>query len=257
MKNYGYIPPKIQTDQYVFGGFMSLPKIIVKLNGQWDDSLPIYEPQADKYETWGCTVWGTENATEIFEKFISGGNPNYDERFIYNLVPIFPPGGDPHEAAERIRKFGLITNRSLPDTLDEFMSPRPPSDEDIAEGKKFLDKWEFGHEWVFTYGTDKKRRVELMKENLRYSPLGISVSAWHEEDGIYIDAGQPNNHWCVCYGYYEANGEIFWKVFDSYDHSLKILHPNYQIDVCKRYYLKLKEKRNIFELIIKWLKSFL
>jgi hypothetical protein len=147
--NYGFQKPQLGSSHYVLGGSTSLPKEIIRPDGQWDAFLPIYEPQATNYETYGCTGWGTENALEILQFAIIGEEPNYDERFPYNGVPIRPPGGDPHEVAEFIRKNGLIPNRPLPPTFDEFCTPTPPAPEDFAKGREWLAKWSFGHEWVF------------------------------------------------------------------------------------------------------------
>jgi hypothetical protein len=96
-----------------------------------------------------------------------------------------------------------------------------------------------------------------MKEALKYSPLGVSVTAWYEEDGVYVDRGQLNNHWCVCYGYIEDEGETYWKIFDSYDHSTKMLHPDHNISFCKRYSLSVKseQKVSVWERFINWIKS--
>ncbi len=233
---YGFVKPTLYADNYVLGAINSLPKTVLQPDGQWDKYLPLYEAQAEKYETYGCTVWGTENAIEILEKRLYGIDTNHSERFIYILGGVKPPGADPHTICEVIRKNGLIPNESLPypATYEEFIAPNPMKEGYLKQGREYLDKRSVGHEWVFT-NVDKKTQISRMKEALMYSPLGISVSAWYSEDGIYIDQGQANNHWTVCYGYTEANGKIFWKVFDSYDHSLKILHPDHNIQFCKRF----------------------
>jgi hypothetical protein len=258
--NYGFIEPKLKATHYVLGGFTSLPKTILQPDGQWDKYLPLYEPQAEKYETYGCTVWGTENALEVLESRLTGIEPNYDEKYIYNTVPVRPPGADPHAVCDAIREVGLIPNRTMPDTFEAFCTPTPPSKDDLTKGGEWLKKWNFGHEWVFT-NVDKKTRVQLMKQALQYSPLGVSVTAWFEEDGIYVDRGLPNTHWCMAYGYTdkivtvgkETITETFWKVFDSYDHSLKILHPDHNIYYCKRYSLEPVVKKDswLIELIKK------
>src|SRR5689334_16655978 len=254
MKQYGFIEPIIDTTHYVLGSATSLPKDILQSSGQWDAYLPIYEAQADLYETWGCTCWGTENALEILEKKLYGGTPNYDEAFIYNLTPIRPPGGDPHSVIECIRKNGLIPNKPLPPTFDEFCAYPKPQDFEI--GRKWLEKYKVGHEWVFV-NVDKKTQISLIKQALQYSPVAVSVTAWFEEDGIYVDNGQPNNHWCVIYGYTEVNGQTLFKVFDSYDHSLKVLHPDHNISYAKRYSLIPIEKKDnwLIELIKSVLKK--
>lgn len=249
---YGFIPPQIDSTQYVLGGFTSLPKVILEPTGQWDKYLPEYEPQHENFETYGCTVWGTLNAIEILEKRLTTKESNYSERYIYNIVPIRPPGGDPHAVADAIREAGLIPDEPTPATFAEFCMP--PTQAQINIGGEWGRKWNFGYEWVFN-NVSKTARVQLMKEALMYSPICVSVTAWHEEDGIYVDKGQINNHWTVVYGYTEANGKVFWKVFDSYDHSHKILHPDHEILYCKRYSLTPVEKKDnwLIALIKKYL----
>ncbi len=254
MKQYGFVTPSIDSDHYVLGAFNSLPKIILQPSGQWDEYLPVYEAQADKYETFGCTSWGTLNALEILEKRITGIEQNYSDRYVYNLVPIRSPGADPHVVAETIRNYGLVKNEvmGMTDTYEEFCSPTPMTSGYIKLGSEY--PYKLRHEWVFT-NVSKAVRVPLMKEALQYSPLGVSVTAWNEKDGLYVDNGLPNNHWCVCYGYYEKDGETYFKIFDSYDHSLKVLHPDHTIFYAKRYLLgeKEKEKESCLSRIMGWL----
>ena len=242
IKNYGYVSPMIEGDHYIFGGLTSLPKIIIQPDGSWKDYLPVYEPQFNKFfDSYGCTVFGTENGIEILQKKISGGEPNYSERFVYILADIIPPGADPHKIAEIIRKNGLINDTLLPmvDSYTEFRQPFPMTPELLDMGKKW--DFEFGHEWVFVNNPSKERRTALFKECLQYSPLCVSVTAWREENGIYVDDGLPNTHWCVLYGREEKDGEVYPLIFDSYDQSLKKLHPNHHIESCKRYVLMTKE----------------
>jgi hypothetical protein len=260
MIHYGFIKPTIDSTQLVFGAANSLNKNIIQPDGQWDKYLPEYEAQAtDKYDTYGCTVYGTQNALEILEKKLYGGTPNYSERYTYNLVPVSPPGADPHTIIDVIRETGLIPQGLLPftESYDEFCKPRPLTSEFSKRGVEFNKQYKIGHEWVFQ-GVDSKVRTILMKQALTMSPLGVSVTAWHEEDGVYVDKGESNNHWCVCYGYLEANGKTFWKIFDSYDHSEKLLHPDHDIQFCKRYSIEkivVEKKDNWFIRLIKLLWS--
>lgn len=239
IKNYGYIKPKFEVEHFVLGGLASLPKTILQIDGQWDAYLPVYEPQiGGSWDTFGCTVWATENAIEILLKKVFGVEANFSERFIYNLVPVRPPGDDPHKIAEAIRDYGLVDQDVLPMTsrFDEFIVPTPMTDEYISMGEQWLFKYDFGHEWLWKVTQDKEERISKMKEALRYSPLGVSVTAWNKgNDGVYVDKGQPNTHWTVCYGWDDNKGA--WKIFDSYDQSLKLYSYDSQIDCAKRFLL--------------------
>lgn len=233
---YGFVEPTITEDNYVFGGFFSLPKIILQEEGSWVSHLPKYEPQFNQnFDSYGCTVWGTQNAIETLEKRLTGIERNYSERYNYISCGINPPGTDPHKVAENIRSIGMVDDSVLPFTTsyEEFLTPDPLTPNLLQQGKKWKDKWTFKHEWVFKNVNDINTKRELMKENLRFSPLGISVSAWHEKDGVYHDLGLPNNHWCLLVTY-DGDSPV---VFDSYDQSIKTLSPEHNIMYCKRYLL--------------------
>lgn len=236
INNYGLVTSDITSDHYILGGFSSVPKNVLQPDGQWDAYLPLYEPQAEKFETAGCTVWGTQNAIEILYKKLFGVEPNYSERFTYNIVPVRPPGADPHVTCEAIRKNGIVEASILPitDTFDDFCTPYPMSGSLLAKGQFWLKKHVFMHEWVFSGDIPKNERITKIKDALRYSPLGVSVTAWHKEGDVYVDNGKPNNHWCVCYGWTRKG----WKIFDSYDHSTKIVSFDHNICFVKRFFLE-------------------
>src|SRR3990167_52210 len=162
--------------------------------------------------------------------------PNYSERYIYNIVGIEPGGTNPQLVYETIRKNGLIDQELLPmpDTFDEFRTPRPMEQKYLDEGQKWLSQYDFRHEWLV------KPTKESVLENLKYSPIGVAVTAWFEQDGLYIDNGQPNTHWCVAFKGTKTPQGIVLTIFDSYDHSIKDIHPEHHISVAKRILLTKK-----------------
>lgn len=194
---------------------------------------------------------------------------NYSDRFLGILAGTQPPGNDVHIVCEALRKGGAIPEAMLPfsDDIQSFTDyysyKGANKDACLNEGKNFLSQYAVEHEWVFNEGTPKEDRISLMKETLQYSPLGISVSAWYEKDGIYIDNGQQNNHWVMCYGYSISNEQVFWKIFDSYDNTHKILHPDHNIGFCKRFRLTKTQtvintiEDNWVSKMVKWLLSLL
>ena len=237
VKNYGFREELVvkKPEDYTLGGITKLPTIIHRQDGQWP--IVLYEPQAEKYETWGCTVWGMENQAEMFIKEVYGEEPNYDERFTYLHSDIKEGGANPQNAYESARNDGLIDNELLPTSFVGFKDKSYLTSERTQKGQDWrLKKFQFLHDWL----SDTSK--ETIKSALMLSPIAISVSAWVQDgDGLYIDAGLPNNHWCVAYGYLEewkGKKGIFLKVFDSYDHSEKVLHPNHRIWVAKRIYIR-------------------
>ena len=84
---YGFNPSKIDIKEEEFK-LGALPPLFINKSGKYDAFLPLYEPQADKYETWGCTVWGSQNMVEIYFKKVFGFEPNYNEIFNYVLAGV-------------------------------------------------------------------------------------------------------------------------------------------------------------------------
>jgi len=263
MTNYGFIKPTIQSDHYLGG---ALPKVVLQADGNWLPYLPLYERQfGDNFDTYGCTVFGTLNCLETIFKKIYGNGWDYSERYIYNLAEIEPPGADPHLIAETIRKQGVIEQKELPmtNTLEDFKKPRPMSKGQIDKGHLWLARYSFGHEWVFDEDEkDISKKHELIREYLKYSPLGISVSAWQQDDqDEYIFQGQ-NNHWCMAIKIDEKD-RVY--VFDSYDQEVKILSPEHNIQFCKRYYIIEKSpteqlnnaRLNFIQIILSYVKKLI
>src|SRR3990167_3836247 len=99
---FGFKVPTIKIEDHIFGG--AGYGAVLNESGQHDNFKPKYEPQADNFETQGCTVWGTENAIEFLhiEKF--GVEKNYEELPPYIGAGIRPEsGGDPNKVAQWIR----------------------------------------------------------------------------------------------------------------------------------------------------------
>lgn len=256
--NYGFIAPVIEKDHFVLGGAASLMTVILQPDGQWDEYMPDYEPQyGEGWDTDGCTIWGTENALEFLFSRAFSLKKNFSERAVYIGTHTRPPGNDPHVVIEWIRGNGLVDNNRLPMTsgFEEFITPDPLTKPLLAEMGVFKSRYSVGHEWVFTGDHAKDDKINRMLEALQYSPLGVSVTAWFEgEDGIYRDEGRPNCHWCVCFGY-DAEKRA-WKIFDSYDQSVKLYSWDSEISFCKRYSLAentdapVKPVASFFELLI-------
>lgn len=240
---YGLAEALIDDVQAYLLGDTKVPLVPYQEDGNWERFLPKYEPQAEDYETNGCTVWGTQNQIETFYKRVFKTEPNYSERFNYLLTPVDPNGGaDPHKVYENIRAHGLIDHKDLPvtRTKEQFLDKSDITGSLRAQGQFWLKRHELKHEWVWRPGVPPENWRELLKEALHYSPVGVSVTAWREQMGKYVDNGQRNNHWCMAYRF-DAEGI---HVFDSYDHSKKILGPiNHTIRFAKRIHIVRKDKR--------------
>lgn len=167
---------------------------------------------------------------------------NFSDRFLAKISGTDPYGGnDPNKVAQILRKEGVVFQSRWDvtediDSVEKFYADIPKN---VLEMAKEDFDYNFGHQWVLTGGETKEQRIELMKDALRYSVLGVAVTAWYEGDGgVYIDRGQRNNHWCVCYGWDDEKQA--WKIFDSYDNFRKLYSYDSLISVAKRYTIEKK-----------------
>jgi len=264
LKNYGYKPPVIEEKNYVLGGILSAPYEVLQEDGNWKPYLPETEEQrSESYETNACTIYGTLNAIEtlMFRKF--GVKKNYCERFTAIMSGLQPDGNDPHKVAESIRKNGVIEDFNLPfstniRSFEEYMTPNPMSKYYLDLGKKWLEEYEFKHEYVFNSFDSLKAKQEKMIKALKSSPLGVSVSAWQKNDeGLYYKFGMDNHWTLLIVNYVEGK---YWEVFDSYDGFIKKLVWDYDFGICKRYHIEKRptqEEKNMYYSMLELMKQLL
>ena len=194
----GFNPKDIEIlpDEWKFGSMSD--RTILQPDGDWTEFLPKFEHQALRYETFGCTVYGTLTQIQMILKRLTGIEFDFSERYIYNLVGTNPPGDNPHKVLEAIRKHGLIEDAKLPytDTINQFRTPRPMTRQYTSQGEKWLDEHVLNHEWIVSRDPSKMKAKII--EALPYGPVTLGVTAWHEENGVYVDLDQDNTHWTVC-----------------------------------------------------------
>jgi len=240
--NKGFIAPVIAPEEYIFGGLRA-PKIIINPGGQWDDFVPTIEHQKKNTETYNCTAFGTLNAIETLLNRQYGVQKNYSDRALGIMAGTKPPGNSPQTVAEVARKQGLLEEVYLPfdndvTTPEAYFSPNPLPTHLEKKAKQWLAVYELYHEWVFTPFFKPEEKPSILMESLAYSPVGVSVDAWHQgSDGKYIKKGQ-DNHWTVIIGYKEGE---YWKCYDSYDDAVKHLAWDYNFDFGKSYRVVRKE----------------
>ena len=253
-KNFGYLPDVISDEDYILGG-LQLPTEILQPNGQWDKFVPEDEIQrTERYETANCTAFGTLNALEFLFLRLFGEKKNWSERYVGIAAGTRPPGNSPQKVIEVIRKdCGLLNDGILPmskaNTIEEYYSPDPLPWLIKENGKKFIEDYKIGHEWLWS-DYQQFNKAETLKNGLLYSPIGIAVFAWIKEGGLYIrPKGKEDNHWCVLYGYEEGKK---WHIYDSYDSTIKYLDWNYEFFRAKRFYIEKIEKVYFWG----WIKNF-
>lgn len=256
IKNYGYKPPVIKETDYIFGG-KKIPDEVLQENGNWLTFLPLFEKQQiGGVETYACTNFATSSIIETIQKRRFNEDKNWSDRAFAIGSGTDPEqgGNDPSSVAYYAHKTGLLKEELLPfnvQTVEEYYTPKPLTEELKNEEKKFLEEYQLNYEFVFTGANPDKHK--LLKECLRYSPLGVSVHAWkQDENGVhYKNPEDRDNHFVVLYAFDELLNA--YMVFDSYENNLKMLRADYDFGVAMRYYITKKpkieltvEKKNIF-----------
>lgn len=257
-KEYGFIKPTITREHYIFGA-SPVPFVVRKEDGNWFNSLPVKELQNTNFEKYNCTSYKTLDQIETYMLKVFGEKVNYSDRWLGIIAGTKPPGNDPQVVYEAIRKYGLIPEEMLPAdanlaNIGEYYSFKGADKEACyREGRKWLEKWDFYHEWVFGDGYTWEERIHNMKLAIKTSPLAVAVYAWAIDDrGVYVKMADEN-HWTTIYSI-----EEFQKVFDSYEPVLKDVDQ--EINFCKRIYMERKPlvelstvKLNLWQRIIKWI----
>lgn len=232
LSGYGLIERAYEEAAYVFGG-LQMPHVEYLSSGDWESYLPTFERQRTKHneETNGCTVFGTLNQVETFIKFLYKKEYNFSERYTYIQTPVNPNyGADPQMVYECIRKNGLIPDKELPmtETASEFYDESKLTEKHKQMGARWTNTHQFMHEWLWNNRPDNY--LDIMKDALKTSPLGVSVTAWHEENGVYVDNGERNNHWCMCFRIDDDGIHVY----DTYENAKKVLSLDHNIRVAKR-----------------------
>lgn len=253
----GFKEPIINPEDYHFGSGKLLGEEL-QPDGQW--VAPASEHQADNFETYNCTAFATTSCLEILFKKIYNQDINFSDRFVGIISETGLGGNSPHKVVEKIRHEGLIPEGELPfaehlKNINEYYSYKGTTQKSKeTHGLQFLNDYTIKHDWVLTKSSPdyKPSRQRTMVEALKFSPLGVSVHAWRQEDGLYTNKqGIPDNHWTACIGY--KAGE-YWIIFDSYAPYIKHLNWDYPFQFVKRYnVIEIQKQRNwLIDLLRSW-----
>jgi len=197
------------------------------------------------FETHNCTGFGATTQVEVQEKRLYGVERNYSDRWVAIIAGTkHKKGNNPHTVYEAIRKYGLIPEDMLPfskaiDTPEEYFSFKgADEDECYAEGRKWLETYEFKHEWLWG-ATRPANYLDVIREAQQTCSLGLGVSAWEKVNGEYVSTGKTNNHWTLGVNFVDGREQVF-DTYMSGDTNLKILAKDHNIRYAKRIYLNRK-----------------
>lgn len=227
----GYIEDVITEDHYTYGALSTARQF---KDRNWIAYLPSEEYQkVRRIETSNCTAFGTLNAFEGYMRRVYGHEYNYSDRYLGSRAGTTSAGNSPHKVIETLRNYaGCISEAELPfsddvQNVDDYYGGVTFSHK--LSGVKWLRDWEVKHEWVLT-GQETNWQDQLY-DSLLFSPIGIAVNAWHEDNGMYVRKNK-DNHWTDLV--YAVKGH-YWVVWDSYAPFLKKLDWNYGFTRAKRY----------------------
>lgn len=214
--------------------------------GDWTPYITDDEDQAIKFvfDTQGCALFHTIRPylmlakLQGFDDFLQNGS----ERYLGVFSGTNQNGTNPHTVAETLRRVsGLIPDSSMPWTKDietfEAYYDRAQAEANLPFGRKLLEHFEFGHEWVFPFnsGLSPKQKKELLKAAIKRGPVSVSVKAWRRKGDKYTKKkGERDGHWVTGLRF-DGNNLV---VHDTYEPYLKTLTEDYDHDAAKVYFLK-------------------
>lgn len=262
MKNYGFVPSKKRKTDYELGSG-HLEDVVLQEDGQWTYRLPKSEHQK-KYgvDTNACVAYGICNNTEILVDRKFKVKENYSDRYLSITAKNRPMGNTPTDVCDAVRKYGMVDEEVLPFTKvkswEEYMNTSILTERVLDKGAEWLGEYELKYEWVFNhdfmphplyrlliailvmFGRDPREAdTAMLKQALKYSPVGASVRAWKKRNGLYYkNIGERDNHWITIVGYKDGD---YWLIFDNYDEHVKKLEWYYPFGQAQRYSLEKKK----------------
>jgi len=153
----GYVKPKIEKKHHKLGDGQFRGEALMPDGHGWIDYMPELEIQNKFFETMHCTVFNTIRPLVALAKKKYGEDWDKSERYSGVLGKLGTNGGSAHVVAEGIRTKGVIDQELLPWTPDlnsfwKYSQPRPMTEEYLKEGRKWIRRYAFGHEWAISWG---------------------------------------------------------------------------------------------------------
>lgn len=173
-------------------------------SGDWRPYLVLKEYQKGKEDSMSCVSFSACSSIEIQEKFLTGKENNYSDRWIAKMSGTTAEGNYLYKVGDTIRNLGLVKEESYPAppnfTFAQYHAEIPPDKlvELKAEGERWKQKWEVKTEFITKpIGLWTTVREDLMK-HLKHAPLQIVkpghaiVNIFCEDDLLrYFDTYKP------------------------------------------------------------------
>lgn len=164
--NNGVIEGRLPTD-FVAG---VLPYEVRNETGDWTPYLTKSENQYSSFaDTMACVSFSCNHSIEIQQKFLTGVEVNYSNRWLAKMSNTTPEGNYLSIVADTARNKGAVTEEFWPDpgnyTWDQYYAELPQATQD--KGLEFLKHWSIAYEWV-----DVGNVAEIRKA-LKQAPLQV------------------------------------------------------------------------------------
>ena len=121
-----------------------------------------------------CVTFSALNSIEIQEKFLTGSQTNYSDRFIAKMSDTMRNGNYLWKVADTIRNIGLVKDEDYPTPLsytwDEYHAAisEPLLTKLKEKGKQWLSEWEISYEWIDV-------TPENLAHHLKHAPLQVVI----------------------------------------------------------------------------------
>ena len=173
-------------------------------SGDWRPYLVAKEYQKAKEDSMSCVSFSAISSIEMQEKFLTGVERNYSDRWIAKMSGTTVDGNWLWKVGDTIRNLGLVAESSYPApanfTFAQYHAeiPEAKKQELLKEGQAWKQKWDVKTEFINTsIGMWYTVKEDLMK-HIKHAPLQI-VKPGHaivnflcEQDIVnYFDTYKP------------------------------------------------------------------
>lgn len=162
-----------RPEDYVAGEFSFVGFEDRNPSGDWTSYLPTKEFQKGREDSMSCVSFSAINSIEMQEKFLTGIENNYSDRWLAVMSETTQDGNYLYKVADTIRKYGLVKESSFPAPANFTFAayhakPEPSLQKELeAEGQEWLKKWDLKYEWIPV-------SKELLVKNIKQAPLQIT-----------------------------------------------------------------------------------
>ena len=284
IQNTGYIYEEKKPEDYFLGSEQITKPVIFPDGHGWKNHRPTGEKQYNDFgvDGWTCVLHSACNCIEyemnrrlqtgIIKQDSEEFKFNMDLKFIYvvdgklqfnanDIVLAIMSGAagtgtSLTNGAETLRKKGIVgesmyTTWKQAETVKELLQ-KNLSDDIINRSKRWLEKYDIKHEWLFDSGRvpSAAQRLDILKDNLKYGVIQVAGHAWDTIDtnGLYSYTSASANHAFV-YEDYEQIKSIILDTYIKNEDYIKELSLNYLFAQAKQFIIiskfpEIKKKLN-------------